>query len=210
MNLNNINQEELVYLKQREEADKKLKELFEDPYLPWDCSHQSIPEIINTKNYKIGVEIGCAYGGHLDSILSKTKIEKLYGVDPYLQYKEYEGDLMNKEQNKMDTLFGLVKNRLSIYKNRIEIIRKKSEEAYHLFQDESLDFAYIDGNHFEEYIKNDLNFWWPKIKKGGMLSGHDYDHPGFPYVTICVNNFFKNLNIEVIDLKNHNWCAFKL
>lgn len=197
-------------LEQKKEADRQISIFFKNSLIAWDDSHNSIPEIINEKNYKIGVEIGCAYGQHLDTILKNTKIEKLYGVDPYLNYREYRGDRMNMPQNNMDLLYMLVKNRLLYYKDRVELIRKKSEEAYGDFGDSSLDFVYIDGNHFEEYIKQDLNFWWPKIKKGGMLCGHDYDHPGFPHVTAIVNLFFKNLNIEVIDLKNYNWCAYKV
>ena len=206
---NHLNKNTIITIKEKEEADKKICEFYPHSLIAWGSSHESIPQIINDKNYKIGAEIGCAYGGHLDSILSQTNIEKLYGIDPYLNYTEYGADLMNMQQIQMDTLFELVKSRLSYYGNRLEFIRKKSEEAYQQFENNSLDFVYIDGNHYEEYIKNDLNCWWPKIKNGGMLCGHDYDHDGFPHVTLHVNSFFKNLNIEVIDLKNHNWCAYK-
>lgn len=39
--------------------------------------------------------------------------------------------------------------------------------------DGSLDFVYIDGNHSEEYVRQDIRLWWPKVKIGGMLAGHD-------------------------------------
>jgi hypothetical protein len=49
-----------------------------------------------------------------------------------------------------------------------------SEEAAPKIPDGSLDFAYIDANHAYEYVKRDIELWWPKIRDGGMLAGHDY------------------------------------
>ena len=49
-----------------------------------------------------------------------------------------------------------------------------SEQASNLFADNSLDFVYIDGNHKYEYVLQDLNLWYPKVKQGGYLMGDDY------------------------------------
>ena len=43
------------------------------------------------------------------------------------------------------------------------------------FDDESLDFVYIDGNHLYPAVKKDIDLWWPKVKAGGVMGGHDYD-----------------------------------
>jgi glycosyltransferase involved in cell wall biosynthesis len=42
------------------------------------------------------------------------------------------------------------------------------------FADESLDFVYIDGNHQLKYVVEDIVEWTKKIKKGGIIAGHDY------------------------------------
>ena len=42
------------------------------------------------------------------------------------------------------------------------------------FKDESLDFVYIDANHGYESTKEDIREWSKKVKKGGIVSGHDY------------------------------------
>ena len=42
------------------------------------------------------------------------------------------------------------------------------------FENESIDWIYIDGNHSYEFVKEDLNNWWPKIKPGGFMCGDDY------------------------------------
>ena len=175
----------------------------------WDTSHYDLPKIIKDNNYKIGVEIGVAYGGHSESILMNSDVEKLYGIDPYKNYKDYEGDTQNFEQKKLDDIHDMVVGRLSYYNNRFELIRDYSDNCIDKFVDDSLDFVYIDGNHFEDYVRRDVFSWWPKVRVGGILSGHDYDHPAFPYVTTCVNQFFSELGIEVINLGNHNWCVYK-
>jgi len=54
------------------------------------------------------------------------------------------------------------------------MIRALSEDVVDTFADGSLDFIYIDGNHAYEYVKRDIEIWWPKLKKGGLFSGHDY------------------------------------
>src|SRR5260221_412005 len=47
-------------------------------------------------------------------------------------------------------------------------------EAVEDFEDESLDFVYIDANHEFRYIAEDLCEWTKKVKKGGIVAGHDY------------------------------------
>jgi hypothetical protein len=60
------------------------------------------------------------------------------------------------------------------YEDRAIMVRATSEVGSKIFADESLDFAYIDANHAYDYVKQDIDFWWPKVKRGGWLCGHDY------------------------------------
>jgi predicted O-methyltransferase YrrM len=54
---------------------------------------------------------------------------------------------------------------------------KESAAASAEFEDKSVDFAFIDANHEKPHVKADITAWLPKIKQGGMLSGHDYGEP---------------------------------
>ena len=54
------------------------------------------------------------------------------------------------------------------------MIRCTSEVGSDIFSDESLDFVYIDANHAYDFVKQDIELWWPKVKKGGWLCGHDF------------------------------------
>jgi len=57
----------------------------------------------------------------------------------------------------------------------VNLIRGYSLDLVDDYEDESIDFCFIDGSHEYEDVKKDIEAWLPKIKKGGILSGHDYD-----------------------------------
>lgn len=59
-------------------------------------------------------------------------------------------------------------------------IRGESKDVCGNFDDEVLDVVFIDATHTYEAVKDDINIWLPKVKKGGILAGHDYEpaHPG--------------------------------
>jgi hypothetical protein len=57
---------------------------------------------------------------------------------------------------------------------RRHILAEASPAAAVHFADESLNFAFLDGNHLYESVQADIRAWWPKIKRGGLLAGHDY------------------------------------
>jgi hypothetical protein len=62
---------------------------------------------------------------------------------------------------------------LSEYRDKVELVKEKSYYAHRRFTDKSLDFVYLDGDHaYDGIIKDILNFY-PKVKKGGVLGGHD-------------------------------------
>ena len=63
--------------------------------------------------------------------------------------------------------------RLSPYSD-CTLIRKRSFDALKDFEIGSLDFVYIDGNHMYGYAAMDLMTWVNKVKKGGIIMGHDY------------------------------------
>jgi hypothetical protein len=54
------------------------------------------------------------------------------------------------------------------------MIRSGSKSASEMFADNSLDFIYIDANHAYDFVVEDIDLWFPKLKKGGVFSGHDY------------------------------------
>ena len=176
------------------------------------------------KNLRIGLEVGVAAGSHIDSILKNTSVKKMYGVDPYLFYERNDEkplikDLMlffkiysiTKESKKkiFNSFFELAKKKLSKYGRRVELIRKSSKAAAEEFKNRTLDFVFIDANHSFKNCYQDIQLWYPKIKMGGYLMGHDYNMDYFPGVVRAVNKSFKRERISV-DLKSEVWFVKKI
>ncbi len=68
-------------------------------------------------------------------------------------------------------------------------IRGLSSEVVNQFEDESLDVVFIDLTHTYESVKQDIKLWLPKVKKGGILAGHDYEND-WPEVVKAVDEVF--------------------
>lgn len=147
-------------------------------------------QLIN-KHQLIGVEIGVWRGYHAAEMLMKLNISKLYLIDPYKKYKEYtQKELVNK----INEAKICVKKTLKDFQDKIIPIYKMSEIAAKEVS-ELLDFVYIDGNHEYEFVKKDIESWYPKIKTNGLIGGHDYIND-FPGVIKAVDEFcFQNKKI---------------
>jgi len=63
---------------------------------------------------------------------------------------------------------------------RVHLHRSSSLDAALRFAPGSLDVVFIDGSHIMENVRDDLSAWWPRIRPGGILMGHDFSslHPG--------------------------------
>ena len=123
---------------------------------------------INNKHNLKGVEIGVKYGHHAKRILNNLHIEKLFLIDPYEHLVE-RGFFWTQEYN---DYFNEAKNNLSQFEEKIEFIKKKSEDAADDVPGD-LDFVYIDGNHTYKFVKKDIELYYPKVKYGGVIGGHD-------------------------------------
>lgn len=73
---------------------------------------------------------------------------------------------------------------------RIRFVRGYSDAVASQFEDESFDLVFIDADHTEEWVARDLAAWAPKVKRGGVVCGHDYGSRNWPGVKIAVDRFF--------------------
>ena len=119
-----------------------------------------------------GVEVGVSKGEYARTILSKF-LGHLYLVDLWAMQdpQEYE-DIANTEDHESNIY--LCAANLSEYQSRYTMVRKKSLLAANDFENESLDFVYLDANLKYSFVKSDIEAWFPKIRTGGIISGHDY------------------------------------
>lgn len=124
---------------------------------------------------KTGVEIGVFAGEHAEELLKpELGLEKLYLIDPYEAYTEEDRPVAEGEHTFDSELPGKVKEKLKRFGKRVVYIYKPSLKAVKGFKDGSLDFVYIDGNHDYQEVRKDIRVWYPKVRIGGIIGGHDY------------------------------------
>lgn len=133
---------------------------------------EAISSILNNSNAKIGVEIGVFKGEFSKNILERWN-GTLYLIDPWRELSDTEYLDSSNHKNHQDA-FAQTMESIKGYESRAFMLRGLGEEIVHLFQDNSLDYIYIDGNHDYDHVLQDLNLWWPKLKQGGLMAGHDY------------------------------------
>ena len=184
----------------------------------WSKYYHLLPNIINQHEYKIGCEVGVAYGGHSVTILNKTNVQKLFSIDPYLEYGDTTNSFLFRSipeqairQRYWDVLYFHVCDRLSIFDDRSELWRMTSVDASKRVEDESFDFVFLDANHTFESVMQDLHAWFDKIRSGGIFCGDDYESSRHSGVTRAVNHFFKIKDIPVHTNKSHKrfWWVYK-
>ena len=128
------------------------------------------------KDGDIGAEIGVWKGDFSEMVLKEKKLSAFYLIDPWCFQPEFKnrmyGGKVAKSQVDMDQIYEGVKERLSSFRN-LTYIRKKSDEAAKEIKNGSLDWVYIDGNHYREYVKKDLELFFHKVKVSGYLIGDD-------------------------------------
>lgn len=101
-------------------------------------------------------------------MLKKLKIKHLYLIDPYetsvFKFMGYKH---------IDSEYKKAQKRVKKWKHIVTFVKDYSENAVSKIPDH-LDFIYIDGNHTYEAVKKDIELYYPKVKKGGVIGGHDF------------------------------------
>jgi len=140
-------------------------QIIELPNSRWD----SYVSLLKELDFNSGVEMGVCDGRFSQALCSANPNLKLTGVDAwkvYDGYVDYATDFLEvrayKRAIERSNKFGF------------KIIKAWSLDAVKEFEDESLDFVFIDGNHDFRHVTDDVDEWSKKIKRGGIVSGHDF------------------------------------
>lgn len=174
---------------------KEIQECF----IIGDISKQILDEQYNIIEKIIGmtwfpnmkcVEIGSWTG--LSAVIIGTVIKrvfgKLYSIDWYKGSKSGPTHLHINSQEARIRFFENIKK--FDLEDTIEQLRMTSQEASKFFDNETLDFIFIDGDHSYNSVKSDIELWYPKLKYNSIISGHDYDSE--TGVIEAVNEKFNN------------------
>lgn len=144
----------------------------------------------NQLGFDKGAEIGVADGRYSEILCQKISGLELFSIDPWTPY---EGNWRNTEYQKNAYL--KAEDRLRKY--NVHLLAQTSLTAATDFQDESLDFVFIDGDHRFDPVMLDILLWAPKVRKGGIVAGHDYYEHKAGGVIPAVDAYVKAHNIQL-------------
>ena len=138
-----------------------------------------------------GVEIGTLRGEYAKVLCQANPALHLTCVDAW---SAYLGFTDQTEQKKLDDCEAIARKRLAPF--GCTLVKGLSTDVARRFPDQSVDFVYIDANHRFEYVVADIAAWLPKIRPGGVISGHDY----------CTRRLRKGVDMRVLDAV-HGWTS---
>jgi len=151
-------------------------------------------------NSNLGLELGVAEGVFSRRAIASGKFKKYIGID---MYSDRGHDL--SQYKKALSCVGIF--------SEYSLLKMRFDEALDLFEDNSLDFIYVDGYaHTGEENGQTFYDWWPKLKPGGMFAGDDYDKKKWPLVYNNVNKFCEDKDIKELFVtgivENNTWSRY--
>lgn len=127
-----------------------------------------------------GIELGVQRGAYAETILGQwTKCKQYTLVDVWGQQENYD-DIANVSNDEQEAILREAHSRLDKFGKRgtkVEFLRMLTSEAAPHIPDGSLDFVYVDARHDYCGVKEDMELYWPKLREGGIMAGHDFVQP---------------------------------
>jgi hypothetical protein len=130
--------------------------------------------LMQARGFTHGAEVGVQSGSHAKQILQAwTSCERFHLVDLWGHQENYK-DVANFHQSKQDELFQATQNLLQPWREIVTFHRMLSTQAAQQIPDQSLDFVYVDARHDYCGVTEDIRAYYPKLRPGGILAGHDF------------------------------------
>lgn len=136
-----------------------------------------------TQGYKTFVEVGAKEGRTTGHILKNVPEAQVIAIDPWIkQEKSADPTKETYEAWDFEKIEREFWENVGEHKERCEMLRMTSAQAarFDEFDEDrpntSKDIIFIDALHDYEHVKQDIALWWPKVRIGGILSGHDFNH----------------------------------
>ncbi|HEY2082220.1 MAG TPA: class I SAM-dependent methyltransferase [Verrucomicrobiae bacterium] len=140
-------------------------------------------EFIRAVQSETMAEVGVYRGDFAAKILAECKsLQKYYLIDPWKHLEDW-----NKPANKSDEVFegflAETRSKTDFAADKRVILRGRTTEVIEDIPDDSLDFAYIDGDHTLRGISVDLIRVHPKVRAGGFIGGDDLSRAAWQHRT---------------------------
>ena len=136
-------------------------------------------DIIKKHKLKKIAEIGVWKSKTMKKVLRANKefntIDEYWAIDQWKSLpKQGYGRMSKVSPEQWDGLYNHACVSLR-YFPQLKVLKMTSKEASELFYKEYFDLVFIDADHYYEEIAKDIRIWYPLVRKGGYLTGHDYN-----------------------------------
>jgi len=131
-------------------------------------------EIIRASNIQTMLEVGVWKGEYAQQLLEQFEfIKQYYMIDPWANLPDWNKPF-NVSSKVFDDVYDEAMKRTEFASSKRIVLRGTTNTVIDRIPDNSVDFAYIDGDHTLRGITIDLNKVFPKIKEGGLIGGDDF------------------------------------
>lgn len=132
-------------------------------------------KVLRTARIRNLLEVGVWKGEFAEQMLKQCDfLEQYYMLDPWANLPDWNKPY-NVDTKTFDHIYDEAMRRTDFAASKRVVLRGRTKEVIDQIPDNSLDFAYIDGDHTLRGITIDLIRVLPKIKDGGLLGGDDFD-----------------------------------
>ena len=156
----------------------------------------------------VGLEIGVGLGMNSWFMLNEChNIVSLTGIDHYAPYVDWDRPIPKGEQ---EANFAILQANMPLMGSRYNFLRADSTKAAAQLEDDAYDFVFIDGGHSMKQVLADLDSWYPKVRQGGIMAGHDSN---LFSVNFAVTSWYKAQKMDPSGLKmapNQSWYWHKI
>lgn len=132
------------------------------------------------KEYKM-IEIGSYMGESTMMFASSNLFKEIYTIEPFKNVDGKIEEFNQKNDYNWDTIYNEFQTNTRFFDNII-LHKDFSYNVADKFEDKSMDFIYIDGDHSYDQVKQDLEMYLPKLKDNGIIGGHDYNKKNKLYI----------------------------
>jgi len=169
-----------------------------------------VHSIVHLGDDLVGIELGVFEAINFCYLLqSCPNIKTLHGVDAYKPYEDfvYGGQKVDEAKIEFINMVAYHNIKFSGESHRVQFHVMDTLSAVSKFEDESVDFIFQDAYLSYEQALQELKAWYPKLRKGGIYSGHDYNDPK---ITRAVADFRESERITArMSVADDCWMWYK-
>jgi predicted O-methyltransferase YrrM len=140
----------------------------------------------------VGAEVGVWEGETSRILLQGLPGLRLYLVDPW----HASAGEAQRDQAACDAAMTRTAGATAFAADRRVVVPCGHERAAG-FVPGGLDLVFLDADHGQEATREAIAAWWPKVRPGGLLAGHDYGNPNYPGVRAAVDEFARRHGLRV-------------